>query len=151
MLHWWICLLMGFHRSVDVFCEFILMGSWMAGIWIVRLIKFHWFTQVATSQIHFHALIERNQWRDCILTTTMTFVELARLSLVVVSGYLFSVAYAPPSGSVKMPPRPTKNSPWSMWNEYLLLRYGSGIMRPIMRVSGLQFYKESYSAINYFS
>ncbi|KAJ8079763.1 hypothetical protein PM082_016585 [Marasmius tenuissimus] len=65
----------------------------------------------------------------------MTFIEPARLCLVVLTGYVVSLSFAPPTGSIKLPPRPTTESPWSAWTEYLLVRCFSTRLTPVQRMT----------------
>ncbi|KAJ8079764.1 hypothetical protein PM082_016586 [Marasmius tenuissimus] len=61
--------------------------------------------------------------------------ELARLCLVVLSGYVLNVAYTPPSGSLKLPPTPTMESPWPVWREFLIIRGVATKLGPAQRIT----------------
>ncbi|KAJ8079765.1 hypothetical protein PM082_016587 [Marasmius tenuissimus] len=65
----------------------------------------------------------------------MSFSGLARLCLVLISGYVFNISTTPPLGSMKMPPRPTTKSPWPVWREYLIVRVLSNTMTPLQRAT----------------
>ncbi|KAJ8094198.1 hypothetical protein PM082_023407 [Marasmius tenuissimus] len=65
----------------------------------------------------------------------MALIQLSNLCLVIFSGYVLNISYAPPSGSLKIPPVPTTGSPWPVWREYLLVRGFGATLVPIQRVA----------------